>query len=299
MLGLWLQKNTATKAPGLPAVLILVLALLIGGNGACAAQPANGVQGVVVTNRSSIAGVAFIGPNDLSFNDAVTKVLSSSRTPTTNEWLPFSAVLTNNTGDSIVAVVVRWVKILPDGRKNTLVVNQTFFSSRTRPVQSGQPAVVLPVGGVLIQPSPSGSQDATNRPDQITKLQAFQAATRVEVTLDGVLFASGQFVGPNETHGFEELLARLSARNMYSEALARKANGQSAAEVVSWLAAIAGQGHHLDIDPQTGVPTDSNVSGMADAARVLIQAYKQQGAALMYQFAQAYSSESIPLNIFR
>lgn len=146
----------------------------------------NGVHGAVVTNPSSIAGVAFIGPNDPSFNDAVTKVLSSSRTPTTNDWLPFSPVLTNNTSDSIAAVVVRWVKILPDGRKSTLVVNQTFFGSRSRPVQSGQSAVALPVG-VFIQPSPSGTRDATDRADHITKLQTFQAATSVEVTLDGVL----------------------------------------------------------------------------------------------------------------
>jgi hypothetical protein len=258
----------------------------------------NGVQGAVVTNPSSIAGVAFVGPNDPSFNDAVAKVLSSSRSTTTNDWLPFSAVLTNNTSESIVAVIVRWVKVLPDGRRGTLVLNENFFSPRARPVQSGQSAVALP-GWLVDQPLPSGSQDPTDRPDHAANLQKFQTATSVEVTLDGVLFASGKFVGPNETHGFEELLAGQSARSVYSEVLARNAKGQSAADVVSWLTAIAGQGEHLDIDPQTGVPTDSNASGMAKAARVLIQAYKAQGAALMYQFAQAYSSASVPFNIFR
>ena len=257
----------------------------------------NGVQGAVVVNPSSVAGVAFIGPNDPSFNDAVTKVLSPSRTLTTNDWLPFSAVLTNNTSQSIVAVIVKWVKVLPDGRKGTLVVHREFFGPHGQPVLSGQSAVALP-GRVFGRPLPWGSQDATDRPDHLTELQKFQAATSVEVTLDGILFASGQFVGPNETHGFEQLLARQSARSVYSEALTRNANGQSAADVVNWLTGIAGQGRHLDIDPQTGVPTDSNASGMASAARVLLEAYKLQGASLMYQFAQARASE-FPFNIFR
>ena len=177
-------------------------------------------------------------------------------------------------------------------------MNQQFFGPRGRPVQSGQSAVVLP-GWVFGRPLSSGSQDATDRPDHIAELQKFQAATSVEVTLDGILFASGQFVGPNETHGFEYLLACQSGRSVYSEALARNASGQSTADVVNWLSAIAGEGKRLNVDPQTGVPTDSNTSGMATAARVLIEAYKVQGASLMYQFAQAYSSESIPLNIFR
>jgi hypothetical protein len=75
-------------------------------------------------------------------------------------------------------------------------------------------------------------------------------------------------------------------------------DGQSAAGVVNWLTGMAGQGQHLDIDPQTGVPTDSNASGMATAAGILLEAYKLQGASLMYQFAQAKWSE-FPFNIFR
>jgi hypothetical protein len=258
----------------------------------------NSVQGAVVINPSSIAGVALIGANDPSFNDAVTQVLGPSLTPTTNDWLPFSAVLTNNTSQPIVAVIVKWVKLLPDGRKGTLIVHREFFSSSRPTVQAGKSAVALP-GWVFLRPLPSGSQDATNQPDHFTQLQTFQAAASVEVTLDGVLLASGQFLGPDDTQVFEVLQSLQFGRSVYSEALTRNTSGQFVADVVNWLEGIASQGQHLDIDPRTGVPANSKVSGMATAASVLLGAYKAQGSSLMYQFAQARSSDSMPTNIFR
>jgi hypothetical protein len=254
--------------------------------------------GAVVVHPSSIPGVALIGPDDPSFHDAVTQVLDPSLTPTTNDWLPFSALITNNTSQPIVAVIVKWAKVRPDGIRGNLIVQREFFNSSRPRVEAGKSAVALP-GWVFLRPSPSGLHDETNQPAHFSQLQTFQSATSVEVTLDGVLFASGQFSGPDETQGFKVLEALQFSRSVYSEASARNASGQPVAEVVNWLEGIASQGRNLEPDPHTGVPINSQAYGMARAANVLLGAYKARGAELMYQFAQAKYLDSMPPNIFK
>jgi hypothetical protein len=110
-------------------------------------------------------------------------------------------------------------------------------------------------------------------------LTIFQNAQKVQVTLDGVVFASGQFVGPNSANEFEELVAETTVpAHVASTVLAMKASGEAIGTVVAWL--------EENGKLQSG---DRNAQVTARTARGLLAAYKGGGEALLYEVAQGYA----------
>jgi hypothetical protein len=264
--------------------------------GFCVVFAVTSVHGQSVTvPSSSIPGVTLMGPNDLNFINSVTQVLGPSRTASVNDWLPFSVVLTDSSSQSIRATVVRWAFFRPDNNNNlsdTYVLSRTFLSSAGQ-LQPGKTVIVLP-GWVLQGPVSSG-QDPTDEPDHLARVQSFQAATRIEITLDGVLFASGQFVGPNLSHQFESMSARQAALVIFSSVLSQASAGQPTADIVAWLRTVAAE----SITMQTQGSSQDNAVRILSVrfARQLLQAYDNQGETQMFALAKARAQNQ--LNIFR
>jgi hypothetical protein len=232
-----------------------ILSCLLVGLGALAGQ-------TVSVNPTTIPGVDFVGSDRPKFNDTLTRVLGLSRSKSENDWLPFSAMLTNNT--PLMAVVARWEKVLLDGSTETYTFDRSFFDSPAHRIGLGKTVAVLPYW-IFEKPLPAGHVDLTDRPDHAEKVQSFQKASRVRVTLDGIVLASGQFLGPDQSHQFEHLVAIQAARKIHSEVLARRADGQSGADIVAWLRTIASQEQHWDTE--TGEPVDKKYPGDASLNR--------------------------------
>ncbi len=153
----------------------------------------------LVVQPSTIGGVEFIGPGDAGFPGMVTVLAGATPPPAESDWLPYSGVLVNHTSGKILAVAVRWVKTLPQ-RPDGYVRLQSQISSRTpaREIAPGAAVVVLP-GWLFMKPLPTGGRDAIDQMDHASQIQSYRSATRVEMSLDAVVLASGQCVGPDQS----------------------------------------------------------------------------------------------------
>jgi hypothetical protein len=88
-------------------------------------------------------------------------------------------------------VAVRWVKTLPKGQTDTFVFSHKFFPNPAREIAPGAAVVLLP-GWLFMKPLPTSARDATDEPDHTLQVQSYRSATRVEMSLDAVVLASGQ-----------------------------------------------------------------------------------------------------------
>lgn len=93
-----------------------------------------------------------------------------------------------------------------------------------------------------------------------------------------MVFASGQFVGPNSGKAFEEFVAETTVpAHVASAVLAMKEVGESTGTVVAWL--------ESNSKPRSG---DRNAQITARVAKALLADYKRGGEALLYEKAQGY-----------
>jgi hypothetical protein len=119
-------------------------------------------------------------------------------------------------------------------------------------------------------------------------LQRFRAAQSVQVTLDGVVFASGQFVGPDTGKEYEQYVANLTVpAAIAAKVLAMKAVGETVVNVVAWLQTAETQPVNLKDDGWW------NASVGAHTARQLLRSYQHGGEVLLYEAAQGYPQAPI------
>jgi hypothetical protein len=236
---------------------------------------------------SAVDGVEIIGPQSTDYGPMVDQILGSIRSQTLNAWLPFGVVIKNSTSQNLVAVAARWD--VTNGRRQTgsRVLEQDLWSQPHQQIPPGGSAVVLPI--LMVQDAshlpppfrltpPAGFVPANNQ-----NPSALQSAQSLKVTLDGVVFASGQFAGPNTAHEFEDFVAKTTIpAEVAAKVLEMRAAGVPVSDVVAWLESTA-----------TAHPRQPTAS----AARQLLQSYKARGETSLCQLAQ---SESQPvLHIYR
>lgn len=264
---------------------------------ACAVSASLYGQSLTVPS-SAIAGVNLIGPGDSSFIHTVTQVLGPSRTPSISDWLPFSVVVSNSSSQPMVGIVVRWALFDSADNNNHNNPSDVYTFSRASPsptaqLPPGKTVVVLP-GWVLQMPVLS-SPDPTSEPDHFDRVQSFRSATRIEITLDGVVFASGQFVGPDLSHEFESMSERQAALGIFSTVLSQSSAGQLTDNIVTSLRAVAAES--ITMRTQATSQDDAIRILTVRFARQLIQEYDEQGEAQMFALAKARAQNRI--NIFR
>jgi hypothetical protein len=108
------QMGLAVLVPSVRGVNPIKRLLLI----CLAAQCSWGFSQNLILHPSEVPGVQLVGPQSPEFLPLIDGVLGPTRQPTTNDWLPYSVILTNQTEDKIVGIAIRWTTVDPI-RKST------------------------------------------------------------------------------------------------------------------------------------------------------------------------------------
>jgi hypothetical protein len=255
-----------------------------------------GLSQTVTVQPSTIPGVEIVGPLSPGYAADIDQVLAPPRSPALNAWLPFGVVLRNTTQQNIVGVALRWSATLTNESTSSGTAMSLTEAPRHQ-IAPGEIAVALPGLGEVLVPGDASALPARLRlnapPDESTAsdaadLASYRTARNIEIVLDGVVFASGQFMGPDTGNEYEKWLADTTApEQVAARVLAMKASGEPIGNIVAWLEQTAKSENSAD-------PT-ADVSGTT--AHRFLQTYQKQGEAALYQRAQ--SGPGLAIHLYR
>ena len=216
-----------------------------------------------------VSNVTVAGAPSADYFERADEVLGGTRSPVLNAWLPYGVALTNRAPQNIVAIAVRWLVTNSKGQAVVFSAESATFDNPRQQVPPGKSVIAVPVAVLHAAPRTLAGPG---------RLAEFQNAQKVEVSLDGVVFASGQFAGPNSGKVYEQFVAETTVpAHVASTVLAMKEVGESIGTVVAWLESSS--------KPHSA---DRNAQITARVARALVADYKRGGEALLYEKAQGY-----------
>jgi len=182
------------------------LALIVAGSlfaeNTCAGQVVSASQ------THGIPDVIFVGPSDATFGERLLPL----HTPEMNiaayqTLLNYSIIIENRGTRPIAAYAIRYDFVGPSGTPvvSTITHDARWAGTKFAP---GQTRIVTPLGSVdgLTRATSSGI---------ISKLNPLLGATNIRVSLDSVLFADGQFAGPDASQVREKFLAQTHATTTF------------------------------------------------------------------------------------
>ena len=255
-----------------------------------------GLAQTVTVQPSTVPGVEITAPGAPDYAVSVDQVLPPPRSGALNAWLPYGVALRNSTQQNILGVALRWSAVMANGATES-GTSMSLTQTPSHQIAPGQVAVALPnFGEVLVQGDASRlparlrlNPPAESAADPDVNLAHYQTARTVEVVLDGVVFASGQFMGPDTANEYEKWLADTTVPGeIGAKVLAMKAAGESTGSIVAWLEQAA----------RSEGSTDEAADMRGRVAHRLLQTYRQQGEAALYQHAQA-GSPLASLHLYR
>jgi hypothetical protein len=239
----------------------------------------------VNVEASTLPGIEILGASAPDYRSAIDQILGPVRSSDMEAWLPFGIVLKNNTSQTIAAVAVTWdlTNAMSQASAKTFKyrTRHELFTQPRRQIAPGKRAVAH--WGLLV---PEG----TRVPARVAtgNLANFQNSTSIRVTLDGVVFASGQFVGP-DSQAYEYYQVHTTVPpQIAAKVLAMRDAGEPAANIVKWLQAVA-------VSDRGAV--DQTAHETARTARGLLSHYRARGEASLYQVAAKQSEP--PIRVFR
>lgn len=128
-------------------------------------------------------------------------------------------------------------------RSETIHQGQTLFSTNVRnSLQSTRNNVFLAkLGQPAAEPDHSIAPGASQVVEHVGEIGMFpntEGGTIVSLSLDGVVFEDGEFVGPDNGHSFDNITATIAAeRDLHRQVLADRAAGTDPWEKVRTIAA--------------------------------------------------------------
>lgn len=179
--------------------------------------------------------IEIVGPNEAAFTALISKQLQKTSGVDVNALKSSSAFVVNNSTQSIAALSVKWELLQADGRS---LVHYRGYRGRLQVLSEDGPARLS--GKIASNDHQLVSlldvSDNSNRGFRVNMRggagdEAHQLSESVKVTIsvDGVLFADGTFVGPDTRDLFRRLKAEIEARTEAFEEIARALNGDSEA----------------------------------------------------------------------
>jgi hypothetical protein len=203
---------------------------------------------------------------------------------------PYSALLINGSGRTIVAYAVRYLWVGFDGKT-------TFHDILTQSIRGNTDLRVAPNDFAIITPSlfigrshPSpwhpkhGGMAGPRESDVKSTLGQIALQAAITISLDAVVFEDGSFVGADETHAFARLTARIEQpRILMKEVLARYTRGDSEQSIFEFV-----KGFIAD-DPKDFSNVDSINWAHAmrtNAARSIMSVYERSGVQEAIKYAQ-------------
>lgn len=149
---------------------------------------------------------------------------------------PFSVVIKNLTGQSVVAYSLRWELLRDDGRVLTQTRDYiTLWKLMGVPGSDQDGNTIKANSFVLVAPSNIDinqitDPNAASDPDLLVSLSNERTEltkyTNITITIEGAFFEDGTYVGPDDTGFFAKVDAVLNAkRDLYSEAAQIRTRG--------------------------------------------------------------------------
>ncbi|MBD0371860.1 MAG: hypothetical protein ICV60_13555 [Pyrinomonadaceae bacterium] len=210
-------------------------------------------------------GVVIVPPSDPSYDKLVESLLPGTSRESLSTVKPLSFVVKNMTNKTIVSYSLKWEMVSIDGktsvRKNNYVAPRALMGEDS----TGSPQVIKPntarffslVSALEMNQDPENQRGGgfvgTMRPTNSIRNQNDFVASQIEtvksdvtrykaitVSIDGLVFEDGTFVGPDTTGFFDNLKALQDAkRNILEEVQRDIKQKKSADEVFSKLETIA------------------------------------------------------------
>jgi hypothetical protein len=213
--------------------LILVATILVQAAVLAASQP-------IQLNVKELPqyGVHLLASPDPAFEGCVMGLLGGATDPVLDAVKPYSVILKNESGTDIIAFALRWLWTDATGRTT---FHDVFFHNLGSPTNSsyrlasGSNAFVS-LHFAFVKYTRAFRLSRSETVDLNRMLQ--QSA--ITISLDGVVFADGRYVGPDETRAYSKALAvTQDERGLMTEVVSRYRSNQSDADITSWLTAIA------------------------------------------------------------
>ena len=235
----------------------------------------NGFSQQVAIAPSTIGGIQLAGPQSPNFTAMVAEIVGPDQPPAFTEALPYGVVIRNNSAQPLAAVCVVWTGTFNPQAAGPIGSWREWFANPSSQIAPGQSVVAVPSGGILSTPR---DLNRYARRGSVSSLRTVQQAHAIEVSLDGVVFASGQFLGPDTYHEYEDSQAQLTVPRSVAATLLQKRDTGTISDVVTWLQA-------LDAQSQPGT-SDLNARQRGGAARGMLAYYRNKGEAALYQMAE-------------
>lgn len=255
---------------------------------ALAAAPLAPAQTVTVS-PSPIPAVDLIGPQSPDYWTVVEQ-LFATRSGALNAWLPYGIILKNGASQTIVATAILWDVTTGQGFKTGADLSEEAFNLPKSQIPAGQSVVVVPHYGLLNAQRLPQALSLTPRPgyapSEDRMLPQYETAQSIHIELQGVVFASGQFVGPDTGKEYERMEADVTGPpQVAAKVLAMQAAREPTANVLAWLQTASASEHSQDLTTRV----------MGRTARQLLQTCQLRGEQAMYQAAQSRSKPVIQL----
>jgi hypothetical protein len=233
-------------------------------------------------------GLKLFEPSTLAFKEKISDLLKDKESPEIEALKPFSVVLENTSNKAVVGYWLKWEMIKPDGSidsrqtggltpgqlmdENISDMNHPSLTMgyAIKPNSSRFISLALSFGenqeGTLGAYGSGTKEKQAEKPFQqnqgkdiysisnrlITDLQNYTAIT---VSLDGVFFQDGTFIGSNSTNFFEKVQAHMDAkRELLEEILFSTRRNISTEEIFTNIAEIANR--QIDFLSSTSSTTD-------------------------------------------
>ena len=226
---------------------------------------------------NTIPGIELIGPQSPDYSAAVAAVVGSDQPRDFLAWIPYGVVIRNTTAQAIVAFTLKWsCQSSPtEPLRNCSTYMQNSFTNPHNQLQPAHSLVALPNARSVF-----GADDlrAFTSGGGMGNLPGYQQAQAIDVALDAIVFASGQFVGPNATNAYDEYELEITTPRTIATTILDMRSTQSISAIVAWLQTVA--------QKRSSGLSDGSVSLSRSTARRLLNLYNNHGEAALYSDAE-------------
>jgi hypothetical protein len=243
-------------------------------------------------------GLVMVAPSDPIFDDLMTPAEESTELGAVK---PYSVLIQNTGKQSVIAFVVRWDLVKPDGRVDVRTYKYSSnWSLMGRELDTKSGKSIRPGAAWLLAPGLSieiGNMRDRNPVGQghllariVKDLSGYASMT---ASLDGAFFDDGTFVGPNSTGFFEQVVAlRDARRDLLNEIDSKGKSGANHGKIFSELQSLT-EKTRIKLGKSSTL-IDYYNKFKADFAEQVIRINKISGSEEALKFALESSGRSWP-----
>jgi len=251
--------------------------------------PVMGSQPTVVV-QCNIPGVLATAADTSEYGSLPSHIRALSQNPLVAAFQPYSLIVTNRSGQEIIEVALEMVLEDPAGKiMQKVATRSTARASAEHKFAPGR-SMNLSVLWLTDVAPPNELQAEVER-----LVQTMERQKTVTLVVDGVLFASGEYVGPNATREFEHLQARLHAGYDLAQRVVKHFENQGPdGELVGLLNSTASTQFRAAPGPSRDWYADVQVS----TAKQYLYVHSRGGAEAVLRMAKAAAAKP-PMKIYR